>query len=764
MPPFTVRTLGAHEDGDASGGTSSEEDAAPREARSRRRSRQGSARRPVPSETGEAQDGEEDESEEASDRAESHRKGGEQPGGGPSVPSRDTALPAKAPHSVAAFYSTRASNQGRALAAAQAKATEDAHAFFSQALSARKEHVQGGARERLAAVGAFLPYLLVNVASHTTDALLYFNTMQAMVLVATDTTPLTFARQESLLRFVEAVGVDGRVLHDLGSLPVSLSESSGEFLLRTHEYTQWLKFGKPIHVPEPLNSCFQHSVLSRVEIGDALSALVDLAAASAEGSLESSAAGLVFRLLYMLSAIARRFAKEPLDVGDIGKALLHILGLATPPLRAAAKALRSSQQQSAQTPAGPHKNWQKLHAALAEPLHQGTAAFLSSRASQDVLAHRRQDFVRIARAEVALRMLTVAALLFPLIGFVPEWLAAGGLAASLAALVSHPGLEASEDVEVAALILLVAVDLGLDAEVLGELAAHANVFSAGGKGDFVSARRSLAERVRAKVWKTKSTHLAVEALRKKEGTEQLRMKAELLVQSLPAGSEGQKRMQVAPSVAESEAAKEIANLLGLSEGPALHALALLPGLEGAAAGGEGARTLRARTLSRRRSRSRSLSSAASTRVPSRSLSASAPAPRSRPASGGTRALSRSRSKSLSSPASDGGRAPSRSRSGSAGATGARGLAKSRSARAVERAFSRSRSQSAGPRERSASRRSGSRAPSRGRTLSVVQALGAAPRLAGVRGGTRSRSASSAESEGAPSRSRSASAAESEGAE
>jgi len=760
MPPFTVRTLGAHEDDDASDRAPSEEEDIPQDARTRRRSRQDSARRRVSSDTGEAQDGEDDEGEEASDREASDREPDKQPSGvGPSVPRRGGPLPAKAPQSVAAFYTTRASNQGRALAAAQAKATQEAHAFFNQVLSARKEHVQGGARERLAAVGAFVPYLLVNVSSHTTDALLYFNTMQVMALVATDTTPLTFARQESLLRFVEAVGVDGRVLHDLGSLPVSLSESSGEFLLRTHEYTQWLKFGKPIHVPEPLNSCFQHTVLSRAEIGDALGALVDLAAASAEGSLESSAAGLVFRLLYMLSAIARRFAKEPLDVGDIGKALLHILGLATPPLRAAAKALQSSQRQSAQTPVGPHKNWQKLHAALAEPLHQGTAAFLSSRASQDVLAHRRQDFVRIARAEVALRMLTVTALLFPLIGFVPEWLAAGGLAASLAALVSHPGLETSEDVEVAALMFLVAVDLGLDAELLGELATHAHVFSAGGKGDFANARRSLAERVRAKVWKTKSTHLAVEALRRKEGTEQLRMKAELLVQSLPAGSEGQKRMHVTASVAEMEAAKEIANLLGLTEEPALQALALLPGLEAAAAGGEGARVLRARTLSRKRSRSRSLSSAASvasTRVPSRSLSASAPAPRSRSASGGTRAPTRSRSRSLSSPASDGGRVPSRSRSASAGGPGARGVAESRSAP------SRSRSQSAGPREGPASRRSGSRARSRSRSMSVAQASDAGP--AGVRGGTRSRSASLAESEGAPSRSRSASAADSEDAE
>jgi hypothetical protein len=398
-------------------------------------------------------------------------------------------------------------------------------------------------------LGAFAPFLLVNVPSRTTDALLYFNTAQAMLLCLHGA-PLARHRQASLLLFLESSGVDGRLLRDLASLPVRLSESTGEFLLETHSYSQWLRFGKPLHMPEQLSSCLFQQVISRVDIGDALSALVDLAAASATGQTDTAAAALVYRLFYVLSAIARRAAKRPLEERQIIGALRHILSLASPALRQAAP-----RQEGALGSSLP-----ELSDAATQP---DVAPFLRAHAVQEEIQRHAEHFLATSHAELTYRLRAIGALLFALLGFVPEWLAATGVAVSIAAFISDPAKQ-NETLEGAAAVLIFAHDLGLDAAVLSIFQKQDHVYPIRGSAAFSQSRKLLAESVRDSVLKRQRDEDLERIIMKVPRTELQKLLKELL-RLLPANSTDARQVPTGNAVER--------------------ALRLLPILESAAKGG-----------------------------------------------------------------------------------------------------------------------------------------------------------------------------------
>jgi hypothetical protein len=536
---------------------------------------------------------------------------------------------------VRALYELRTKDSARQLELTQSTAAGTTNAFLDAALRHRRETILASARARLCALGALAPYLLVNVASQTTDALLYFHTAQTMVIVGHGDILLSAPCQRSLLSFLEAIGIDGRVLHEMGSLPIALSQTSGEFLIRTHEYQQWLEHGRPVHTPEPLGTCFQHLVLSRTDLGSALGALVDLAAAVADGSNTSAGAALVFRCFCLLDAISRRFAKHPLSARETMGGLERILSLSSPALREARQNLQREDEKrdsGRYDAVAPTSEWKALYAKLAEPLDRHAAAFLAHGAASRAFAARRLDFVELSRAEMCARLLRCSALLLTLIGFVPEWLAATGICASVITLLCHPAFEERTNLEAAARILLLLTDLGLDVKLLRELAKSSGIYATSASAAFVRARTNLAERVREAVWKTHNTDETMAELLKHAQTAELKAKLRLLLQSLPSKTERRREDD------ESADVEPMASLLEVTDALTLRALGIVPVLEAVLALDASGAKRSPREASRRKS-------STSARVPSGSQgkapsSPESAAPRSKsPGTGRARSMS-----------------------------------------------------------------------------------------------------------------------------
>ena len=410
--------------------------------------------------------------------------------------------------------------------------------------------------ERLAALGAFVPYLLLNVSSRTVDALLVFHTVQAMVLLGTQVGVFPLHQQKAFLEFFEAIGIDGRMLHDTGSMPVGISEATGEILLRDSAYDDWLKRGKAKQRREPLSSTFVASLLTRVQLDDAISALINLAAAGQEPAI-------VFSLLYLLSAISRRFASHPLDVKEIGQMLEAVI----------AQAPSTLTSRRSNSPGGGN-------ATSPATLHQRTSIFVSSEIMQRAFRENRHAVRTIAATELSIRFNTIVALLLPFLNFMPTAFVSATEATALVALITHPTLKRG-DAQVAALTLLTVYDLGLDEELLRVFDQYLDLYALGNEPKLRSARDSMAQHCERKLQRPSEAGWEyIRHLRKFPDAHGIIVRLELLAQSLPKSIRaGQERpLQATPD--ELTAAEHVRHLVGSKDEQLLHAIVLLHRLEG----------------------------------------------------------------------------------------------------------------------------------------------------------------------------------------
>lgn len=505
---------------------------------------------------------------------------------------------------VSSFFRAERANADDTLAKIQESSRAQRNQFLDATLEQRERTVVANLQASLAAGGAVAPLLLINVPYQTADSLLLFHASQLMLLLLSDAIPLGAPEQGALLSLFEAVGVDRHLLHDVGARAIGFSLTTGEFLLRTFEYEEWLKHGRPLQQPEPLNSCFKHLVLARTDLGSCTGALVDLSAAVADGDLTSSGAALVYRCVALVSALSVRYAMEPLSLGDILPGLKHILSLGSSALKRSKAALTSALRAADQRAASPNLSpaWMETLGRLPRARHKNVAAFLDLDAAMEAALTRRPKFVRVARAELALRMYAMCAVQLTLVGAVPGFLSALGTSVGAICIVCHPAFPERHELDVAASLLLLLHEAGLDARAVQLLASSADVYAFSNTSAFARRRLATAERLEASI-STANTHTLVADFAGRTKVNELRNKVRLLFQSLPAHSRAP--IPVPPLSAESPA--DLHSLLGAQEeGHEMRAIAVLEALEGAASAGAAARDhSAARALSSARSQTRS---------------------------------------------------------------------------------------------------------------------------------------------------------------
>ena len=147
---------------------------------------------------------------------------------------------------------------------------------------------------------------------------------------------------------------------------------------------------------------------------------------------------------------------------------------------------------------------------------------------QEELHEQEEEFLAISRSETIYRLLAISALLYALLGLVPEWLDATGVSVSIIALLTTPESKDSH-IEGASVAMLFAHDLGLDATLLAELQRQDHIFAARGGAEFTASRILLAEAVKANVWKSGTSQAVLESMIVEvRGTELTRRLKELL--------------------------------------------------------------------------------------------------------------------------------------------------------------------------------------------------------------------------------------------
>jgi len=403
---------------------------------------------------------------------------------------------------VAAYFQEATDRNNAKLLHVKEEAKRVADAYVQKALTWRQEHEVGGAKERLSTMGAFTPFLLLNVSSRTTDALLYFNAMQSMLLCLHSDYEIIPYWQKTLLHFLESIGIDGRLLQELSSLPCSLSETSGEFLLHTGEYNKWVQQSKTFSTPEPLSSCLFPQVISRVDMERALTALVDLASVAAVTGRHSIFQVAVMRFLHLLNAISRRHAKQPLQYKELHSGLSKIMLLKSTTLQKEAHDLQDLMERKKEKfPTPPNAEMAALMSAFTEPLMSNTAIYATSDSIIETIDNRIPAFAKEVQREMACRCMTFTAFLMTLVGFVPDWLSLTGIAVGIACLLCHPASEEINDIQSAAVLLLFAHDIGLSPALLSLAVSADNIFPWGDENKFVSIRTKIADTVKANVGK-----------------------------------------------------------------------------------------------------------------------------------------------------------------------------------------------------------------------------------------------------------------------
>ena len=469
----------------------------------------------------------------------------------------------------------RSKNLGLDLRDHESKRAAEFKNHYDAELDAFDRTQLAAARERLATLGALAPMLVVNCSSRTTDSLMYFNVMHAIFVLCHEDRPVTAPCEHSLRSFFEAIGLDSRVLHEIGSLPVRLSLSSGEFLIHTHEYQQWLRFGRDDHKPEPLSSCIYNIVVSRSNIGAACAALVDFAAAVANGDLTTAGANLTFRLCGVLNAVSRRFSKHPLDMIEMHRVLRNILTLKDDAVRAAKQKLVQAEHARHDSSRRVALDLKSDHARFLKPVDRDTAKFLTNIAADNAFRLSRPAFRKLVEAEVCIRLLRCCACSLTLVGQAPEWLSHTGICASLISLVCHPAFEEKTNIDVVARIFLLLVDIGLlGSSILRFAVQSAHIHPSTATPDFVQARVDISERVIAEVWKTKDTSASFEEVARHTRVNALRENLEHLIRALPA--KDRTRVPDASYADDDSIAKE----LQIVDPLVRRALNQLPSLEG----------------------------------------------------------------------------------------------------------------------------------------------------------------------------------------